>query len=360
MEMKYISKLLYDHDCVIIPGFGGFVSSYESAYIDREKNLFHPPYKKILFNSRLKSNDGILANFIASRENISYETAMSVIRRFATSCNKEMDAERKARFRGIGLLFKDENGNIQFEQDTEINYLPQAFGLNSFHFPVIHRLNEIPHYRRTPKDKEILPQGRGWLRGLKWAAVLLPLTALGIWGFLNKDMVKQQYKEYAKYLAPITNEAKPESLTLEEAEEIAEERGKKATPFETNRFSFLPSSTSESTTRPDRTDDIVSEETTAITQDNSKQAGNVETGNSEAPNDLSGYFIITGSFKNNKNAQQHISQLEQFGFSPVIVDKNQQGYHRVAALKENLRSRAIEKLNFIRREDYPDAWLLAK
>ncbi|MGM0565151.1 MAG: SPOR domain-containing protein [Bacteroidota bacterium] len=357
--MKYISELLYDHDCVIIPGFGGFVSSYESAYIDREKNLFHPPCKKILFNSRLKSNDGILANFIASSENISYEAAMNVIRRFASSCNKEMDAEKKVRFRGIGLLFKDENGSIQFEQDTEINYLPQAFGLTSFHFPVIHRLNEIPHYRRTPKDNESLPQSRRWLKGLKWAAVLVPLAALGIWGFLNKDMIKQQYKEYAKYLAPITNEAKPESLTLEEAEQIAEERGKKATPFETNHSSFLPSS-SESLSQLDNTKNIVSEQTKSSTEDFSEENTEEEAPKKENQYEPQGYFIITGSFKNSKNAQQHIRKLEQFGFSPLVVDENSQGYHRVAALKENSRSRAIEKLNFIRREDYPDAWLLAK
>ncbi len=358
--MKYISELLYDHDCVIIPGFGGFVSSYESAYIEPEKNLFHPPHKKILFNSRLKSNDGILANFIARKENISYEAAMNIIRRFASNCNKEMDAEKKVRFRGIGLLFKDENGNIQFEQDTEINFLPQAFGLTSFHFPVIYRTNDIPHYRKTSKDKEIHIQSRRWIRGLKWAAILIPIAALGTWALLNRDMIRQQYKEYSIYLAPITKESKPKSFTPEEAEQMAEERKNTATPFETNRSSFLPSSSSESLNQPNKTDDVVSEETTVTSRDNSIKANNAKASNNEARNKPSGYFIITGSFKNSNNAQQHINELERFGFSPVVVGQNQHGYHRVAALKESSRSRAIEKLNFIRREDYPDAWLLAK
>jgi cell division septation protein DedD len=146
---------------------------------------------------------------------------------------------------------------------------------------------------------------------------------------------------------------------MKETEQIADKRSKTTAPFETNRSSFLPSS-KESLSQFNNSKDIVPEETASTTEDFSEKTTGEEAPKKEKQYAHQGYFIITGSFKNSNNAQQHIRELEQFGFSPVIVDENSKGYHRVAALKENSRSRAIEKLNFIRREDYPDAWLLAK
>lgn len=359
--MKYISELLYHHECVIIPDFGGFVSNYESAHIDRGKNLFHPPRKKVLFNSWLNSNDGILANFIAQSEGISYKAAMSVIEKFTSSCIKKMDAEKKVRLQGIGLLFKDENGNIQFEQETEINYLQQAFGLNSFHSPAIHRSSEIAYYNRALKDKEKHTTGRKWIYNLRWAAIIIPLLMLTVWGLLNRDTLWQKYNTYATYLFSNTKESKKNTPELEKAEQTAKKKEKTNAPYEINHSSFLPSS-SESLTKNDNPEDLTSQKSAPKSNDiNEKTAAAVEKEtNNEDKYDFHGYFVITGSFKTVKNAQKHISELRRFGFSAAIVDKNYQGYHRVAALKENSRKRALRKLNIIRLEDYPDAWLLVK
>ena len=50
---EYISDLLFEHDCVIVPDFGGFVCNYGPAAIDPAKHLFEPPAKRILFNKGL-------------------------------------------------------------------------------------------------------------------------------------------------------------------------------------------------------------------------------------------------------------------------------------------------------------------
>ena len=60
---KAITNLLYDHDCVTIPGFGSFIINESSAkYIDKE-NKFYPPGKYVSFNPLIKTNDGLLANY---------------------------------------------------------------------------------------------------------------------------------------------------------------------------------------------------------------------------------------------------------------------------------------------------------
>ena len=70
-----INDLLYRYNCVIIPDFGGFVTNKISAKMNKAPNTFYPPAKQITFNSHLKVNDGLLANYIASSENISFEKA---------------------------------------------------------------------------------------------------------------------------------------------------------------------------------------------------------------------------------------------------------------------------------------------
>ena len=61
----YISDLLYSYDCVVIPDFGGFVANYASAKVQAVQHKITPPSKKISFNKNLRTNDGLLNNYIA-------------------------------------------------------------------------------------------------------------------------------------------------------------------------------------------------------------------------------------------------------------------------------------------------------
>ena len=73
MNLEYhISQLLYRYQCVTIPGFGAFLTDYQSAQWHEPSNGFYPPKKLISFNSFLKNNDGLLANHLAQIENITY------------------------------------------------------------------------------------------------------------------------------------------------------------------------------------------------------------------------------------------------------------------------------------------------
>jgi len=76
---NYINDLLYRYDCVIVPDFGGFVTNAISAKVNQFSHTFYPPTKQITFNSHLKNNDGLLANYIASSENVSFEKAVEFI-----------------------------------------------------------------------------------------------------------------------------------------------------------------------------------------------------------------------------------------------------------------------------------------
>ena len=78
--VEHIEELLYLHDCVIVPGFGGFICDYTSASINEKTGTIVPPSKKVMFNKHLKQNDGLLIDWIARKEQIDYEKAQDSIR----------------------------------------------------------------------------------------------------------------------------------------------------------------------------------------------------------------------------------------------------------------------------------------
>ena len=77
---KYIPELLYSHECVIIPDFGGFVSRMESSVFDEKLVVFSPPSKSISFNKNLINNDGLLINHVMNTEKTTYDFASTFIK----------------------------------------------------------------------------------------------------------------------------------------------------------------------------------------------------------------------------------------------------------------------------------------
>ncbi len=154
---KHISTLLFEHDCVIIPDFGGFVCNYSPASIHAGKNQFHPPFKKISFNRNLKNNDGLLANQISQEENVSYSEANQFISEYTEKLNNELISTKRFDLKNIGTFYSGEENTLLFEQDETVNYLPGSFGLSTFYSPAIKREPLEVKITRTLKDKTRIP-----------------------------------------------------------------------------------------------------------------------------------------------------------------------------------------------------------
>jgi 2',3'-cyclic-nucleotide 2'-phosphodiesterase (5'-nucleotidase family) len=67
---QYISQLLFRYQCVTVPGFGAFLTEFQSAQLDENSHSFYPPKKMVSFNPFIKNNDGLLANHLAQAEKI--------------------------------------------------------------------------------------------------------------------------------------------------------------------------------------------------------------------------------------------------------------------------------------------------
>jgi hypothetical protein len=65
-----VSDLLFKHNCVIIPGIGGFVANYSQAEFKNDNRTILPSRKRVAFNQSLIENDGLLVNKLSQQKSI--------------------------------------------------------------------------------------------------------------------------------------------------------------------------------------------------------------------------------------------------------------------------------------------------
>jgi CCDC81-like prokaryotic HU domain 1/SPOR domain/CCDC81-like prokaryotic HU domain 2 len=129
----YIAALLKEHNCVIVPEFGGFVANYRSAVVDEFRKKIHPPSKSVLFNPHLTTNDGLLGNYISHDKSIDYSAALSFISNEVKDWSAKLVDGERIEVGEIGFLYS-KNDKIQFEQSREVNLLLAAYGLKTIDF----------------------------------------------------------------------------------------------------------------------------------------------------------------------------------------------------------------------------------
>lgn len=139
---QYISNLLYRYECVVVPGFGAFLTHKIPASIHQPSNTFYPPKKRLSFNGQLQSNDGVLANHIAESEQISYENAIDKITKQVVSLEQRLKKDETVILPNIGELKRTKNGQLLFEPYYSINYLTESFGLSQFVSPEISKFSD--------------------------------------------------------------------------------------------------------------------------------------------------------------------------------------------------------------------------
>ena len=151
---QYIQDLLFQHECVTIPNFGAFLSHSVSATILPIEGRFVPPKKEIGFNSLLKSNDGVLAHYIAQKENFSYEQALRGIEKEVVVWKQRLNTQHLT-FAGIGEMRFNSFKKIEFLPFGKINFDLESFGLIAFqkHSFASNRLHSEPQTFTTMENE---------------------------------------------------------------------------------------------------------------------------------------------------------------------------------------------------------------
>ena len=129
---RHIELLLRDNDCVILPGFGGFIARDVPAYYVSDEGLYYPPSRSISFNASITMNDGLLAQSYMKSYQVDYARANYMIDVAVEQLTDLLDEEGTAVLPRIGRLTQDINQSLQFTPDEAGIASPLHFGLSSF------------------------------------------------------------------------------------------------------------------------------------------------------------------------------------------------------------------------------------
>lgn len=189
MIEKHISALLYRYQCVMVPGFGAFITETVSARYNETSNTFSPPKKSILFNSLLQQNDGLLANHIALEEHLSFNEALQRIQEQVALWKSALASQEVVYLKNIGELSLNAEQKIQFEPVGSTNYLTSSFGLTSVMSVPLTR-EVLPEQGKTVVLPSISKQ-KPRLQWMRYAAVFA-----GAIGLYSSVATYQEYEIY--------------------------------------------------------------------------------------------------------------------------------------------------------------------
>ena len=137
-----ISDLLYKHNCVIIPDFGGFVGNFKSTEFDSDRLLASPSRKKVVFNQALVENDGLLINGLMALKGIDYAQAEKEVVLFTRFLKDRLEKYKNYEFKHLGSLYLNKEGSILFVAYDGLNFYKKGYGLQDIKVKRLSRVIE--------------------------------------------------------------------------------------------------------------------------------------------------------------------------------------------------------------------------
>lgn len=189
---QHLHRLLTDHNCVVIPGLGGFVCNERPARYDDSRQELIPPARDMMFNERLVHNDGVLAHVLASSTGKSYAEALNEVEREADWMRAALRDGDAVALAHVGRLFRSSPSDpVSFVADPALERLLSSFGLQRIPLrPLAPSVEQGPESEPTPVVPIERPASSTPAHPLlrRLAAVLsIPLLAGSAWlGFSDR------------------------------------------------------------------------------------------------------------------------------------------------------------------------------
>ncbi len=303
---KIIANLLFEKECVIVPGFGAFVSHEFSSEVNNATYLFRPPSKRISFRQEIKEGDETLIAEVSSQCKVLRSEAIALIRSAVSSWKKEINRGEKLFLPSLGRFYRGDDGSVLFSPNLEVNYSRESFGLPIFRTPgavremqvtqsvqkaVVTHLNDNPEIViRSSKDWRRIAAVAIPVVGLIYLGSLKPDFHMDTAGFFDFDPLK-----YSRTIDAPVEEKLPENTFEAYPETVVEKVTPEVTPEEV----------------VDKATELTEEATPSSVEFN---ANGVDV---EAP-----YQIVVGSFGEPQNAQDFVESLHEIGLKASILNEN--------------------------------------
>lgn len=351
MIAPIISDLLWQHDCVVIPGFGALVANAVPSSFDSVRHRFVPPHKKLTFNKNIKNNDGLLANALATQSGVGFQDALHTIAEEVKKWNKTLENGQSITLENIGNFYLNPTKQLVFEPAQTAHFLFESFGLESFTLlPTVATKVEPKQEQDStaptkiiPLQPSVAPSRNVALRyAFAGAAIAIGMLYLAWLPFNTpafsggpvalSDLNPFKPKPCESYKPRTSAPTAPQALDFKS--ELVE--------IENQNFGVLIIDEATQKAIPYRVDDAQPASTKSIVKE-------------EAYN----YYIVGGCFGEKQNADKYIQQLSAKGHKPFLIDFHK-GLYRVALHGFSSHSAAVEALEKVKSTENKGAWLLSK
>jgi len=338
-----IRELLYQYDCVIVPGFGGFICNFSPAKIHPVQHKFYPPSKTISFNQLLQVNDGLLAHYSARSGKISYETAVENIHAEVVRWKNKLSSGEKLILEEIGEFFNDQGGNLQFNPSADINFLRDSFGLTVFQSLPVKQTEKlkIVHQKESTENRKI-PTEVDWTKLAKYAAAAAVISVVSLTS-IKLDLINEfAFNQIG--MNPFKSESPVYKSTKHRAIPDA-------------AIQLYPSEIHENIEKSDDTFVKYVLDGKELTVRLHKKI--IEERTSESLVSNYAYHVVGGCFGVKSNALKLNKKLQGLGYQSNIIGRHKDLYV-VSYQSFSTKSEARSFLNKVKREHNAQAWLLKK
>ena len=364
---QHIEALLLENDCVIVPGFGGFVAHYTSATQVKEDDTFFPPIRTIGFNPQLKLNDGMIVQSYMTAYDTNFSDATRIVEKEVAKLYFLLHEEGKVEFENIGEIRYTVYDTYEFVPYDHKITTPYLYGLDSFEIKELSTLSrslkktvELSIETKTKKAYEIRIN-RSFLHNAVAVIVAVILFFTFSIPIENTDIKKNNYAQ----LLPIELFAQIAEQSVTTTPIIVEKPIKNTTEKLLKRKpSEKPKCSQSITVKEVKVTHLAPKEATEQVEETKVKIEVNSPTNSpntmEQKNDDGKFHIIIAGGISTKVAEALVIELKSKGFSGAKV-LNNEGKIRVSISSYDTRNAATQQMLKLREnENYKNAWLLVQ
>ena len=88
-----------------------------SAWYDEAQQQIVPPSRDVLFNPRLTTNDGLVANELMAKHGVAYPEALRAVDALVDALKAQLDEGATAELPGLGRLYQEDDAQLRFVAD---------------------------------------------------------------------------------------------------------------------------------------------------------------------------------------------------------------------------------------------------
>jgi hypothetical protein len=370
---RHIDLLLRTNDCVILPGFGGFIAHTVPAYYASEEHLYYPPTRNISFNASITMNDGLLAQSYMKSYQVDYARATYMIDVAIEELRDMLDEVGSVTLPRIGLIKQDIYQTIQFIPETAGISSPKHFGLSSFFMQELGQLQAMS--AKTEQSQSVITQtektfdlhiSKHMLRQvMSTAAVLLLLLMVSLpigektaTDIASLQLIKTINSEVVLETSGAITQEMTEAVGITPNTTIIDSTSTIETPTTTGPAAIEIESSFKYETAVAEAIATESEATEAAYVTVAPEA---EQHAAPTPQNVStrSYHIIVASLPNHRGADEIVNKYTAQGYTNVsLVERD--GRIRISLTQFNNKDEANSYLSALRtNEAFANAWLLA-